>query len=134
MKDQYQRVAERTLTAASAMLNIPIDEMAAFCCYHAYESTASALAASKSQKHGYKVPHQVKLKTFWNCAETIGNNQMTDKIAQLNMEIGSLRNRLLYPREVDGEIKMPEDEVSPQQVRQLLKDVQEVVNWVGQQI
>jgi uncharacterized protein (UPF0332 family) len=134
MKDQYQRVAERTLTAASAMLNIQIDEMAAFCCYHAYESTASALAASKSQKHGYKVSHQVKLKTFWNCAETIGNNQMTDKIAQLNMEIGSLRNRLLYPREVDGQIKIPEDEVSPQQVQQLLADVQEVVNWVGQQI
>ena len=134
MKDQYQRVAERSLTAARVLLDSQIYEMAAFCCYHAYESTASALAASKSQKHGPRVPHQVKLKTFWNCAETIGSDQMTDKIAELNMEIGSLRNRLLYPREVDGQIKIPEDEVSPQQVEQLLEDVQEVVNWVGQQI
>ncbi len=50
------------------------------------------------------------------------------------MEIGSLRNRLLYPREVDGQIKIPEDEVSPQQVQQLIEDVQVIVNWVGQQI
>lgn len=134
MKYQYQRIAERTLTAASAMLDVQIDEMAAFCCYHAYESTASALAASKSQKHGYKVPHQDKLKIFLKCAETIGNDQMTDKITQLNEKIGSLRNRSLYPREIDGEIKIPEDEVFPQQVQQLLEDVQEVVNWVGQQI
>ncbi len=134
MKYQYQRVAERTLTAASAMLDIQIDEMAAFCCYHAYESTASALAASKSQKHGPKVRHEDKLKTFLKCSETIGNDQMTDKIAQLNMEISSLRNRLLYPREVDGQIKLPEDEVSPQQVERLLQNVQVVVNWVGQQI
>jgi uncharacterized protein (UPF0332 family) len=134
MKDEYQRVAERSLTAARVLLEAQIYEMATFCCYHAYESVASALATSKSKKHGPRVPHQVKLKTFWNCAETIGNNQMTDKIAQLNMEIGSLRNRLLYPREVDGQIKIPEDEVFPQQVEQLLEDVQVVVNWVGQKI
>jgi len=134
MKDEYQRVAERSLTAARVLLDIQIYEMATFCCYHAYESVASALATSKSKKHGPKVPHQVKLKTFWSCAETIGNNEITDKIAQLNVEIGSLRNRLLYPREVDGQINIPEDEVFPQQVQQLLADVQVVVNWVGQQI
>ncbi|MEB3309402.1 MAG: HEPN domain-containing protein [Snowella sp.] len=134
MKEQYQRIAERTLMAARVMLDSQIYEMAAFCCYHAYESVASALAASQSQRYGQKVKHQEKLKIFLNCAEIIGNDAITDKIAQLNLEVGSLRNKLLYPTEIEGRIETPEEVFTPQAVQEFWDDVQEIVNWVGQQI
>jgi len=61
MQEQYQYIAIRTLEAARINLESGVHEMAAFCCYHAYESSASALAASLNELHGKKSSHQNKL-------------------------------------------------------------------------
>ena len=136
MKQEYQRIAIRTLDAARVTLDAGINEIAAFNCYHAYESTASALAVSLHSPHGGGVHHKDKLNIFLQCVEQIGNDRILHQVRRLNGRIESLRNKLLYPTQsrYSQIIIIPENVITPEQVERLLQNVQVVVNWVGQQI
>lgn len=136
MKQEYQRIAIRTLDAARVTLNGGIHEIAAFNCYHAYESTASALAVSLHSPHGGGVHHRDKLNIFLRCVEQIGNDRVLHQVQRLNGQLESLRNKLLYPTQARYSqiIIIPENVITAQQVEGLIQNVQEVVNWVGQQI
>jgi HEPN domain-containing protein len=146
MQEQYQNIAIRTLKAARINLEGGIHEMAAFCCYHSYESSASALAASLNVPHGKKSSHKHKLNVFLECVKKKTKDVTFHKqVSTLNVKVGSLdgesqlilRDRLLYPEQPTNnskDVMIPENVITPQQVERLLQNVQEVVNWVGQQI
>ena len=136
MKQEYQRIAIRTLDAARVTLDAGIHEIASFNCYHAYESTASALAVSLHSPHGGGVHHKDKLNIFLQCVEQIGNDRILHQVRRLNGRLESLRNKLLYPTQArySQTIVIPENVITAQQVEGLIQNVQEVVNWVGQQI
>jgi HEPN domain-containing protein len=136
MKQEYQRIAIRTLDAARVTLDAGIHEIAAFNCYHAYESTASALALSLHSPHGGGVHHKDKLNIFLQYVEQIGNDRILHQVRRLNGRLESLRNKLLYPTQArySQTIVIPENVITAQQVEGLIQNVQEIVNWVGQQI
>jgi len=149
MQKQYQYIAIRTLEAARINLESGIHEMAAFCCYHAYESSASALAVSLNEPHGKGITHGHKLNVFLKCvkkrADVVGFHK---KVSTLNSTFQSIRgsiggskvpfrDRLLYPEQPTDnseDVMIPENVSTPEQVERLLQNVQELVNWVGQQI
>ncbi len=146
MQEQYQHIAIRTLEAARINLSSGIHEMAAFCCYHAYESSASALAASLNEPHGRQSSHKHKLNIFLQCVKKHTSiPRIYRQVSILNGQFLSLdgeskfffRDRLLYPEQPTNDsedVILPEGVITPQQVERLLEDVQEIVNWVGQQI
>ncbi len=146
MQEHYQHIAIRTLEAARVNLGSGIHEMAAFCCYHAYESSASALAASLNEPHGRQSSHKHKLNVFLQCVkrrtELVGLHK---QVSILNAKFLSLdgesklffRDRLLYPEQPNDnseDVMIPENVITHQQVEGLIQNVQEIVNWVGQQI
>ena len=55
-------------------------------------------------------------------------------LRQLNLLIGSARNKLLYPKLEEKRIKLPKDELSREQIERLVNDVEVIVNWVRQKI
>ena len=145
MQEQYQHIALRTLEAARINLESGIHEMAAFCCYHAYESSASALAASLNKLHGKKSSHRNKLYVFVECVKRCTNVvDFHRKVSALNATFLSMggskvpfRDRLLYPEQPTDnseDVMIPENVITPEQVERLLQNVQELVDWVGQQI
>ena len=146
MQEQYQHIAIRTLEAARINLRSRIHEMAAFCCYHAYESSASALAASLDEPHSRQSSHKHKLNIFLQCVKRCTQLvELHKQVSILNAKFLSLdgesklffRDRLLYPEKPTNnseDVMIPENVITPEQVQQLLADVQVVVNWVGQQI
>jgi len=145
MQEQYQYIAIRTLEAARINLESGVHEMAAFCCYHAYESSASALAASLNELHGKKSSHQNKLYLFIQCVKrctnVVGFHRKVSALNATFLSIGGskvpFRDRLLYPEQPTDnseDVMIPENVITPEQVEQLLEDVHEVVNWVRQQI
>lgn len=136
MQHEYQRIATRNLQAARIILDAGIHEIAAFNGYHAYESTASALAAAFNNRHGGNVRHREKLNIFLQCVATTNNRRIISQIQRINGRFESLRNRLLYPHQprYSQSISLPENVITPQQVERLLQDVQEIVDWVGEQI
>lgn len=134
MQEAYQEVAERTLLAARNLLEGNIHEMAGFCCYHAYESSASALAVKESRPHGQRVGHLQKLAIFREYANNLEEVEIRATLRQLNLLIGSARNKLLYPKLEEKRIKLPKDELSREQIERLVNDVEVIVNWVRQKI
>jgi HEPN domain-containing protein len=145
MQEQYQTIAIRSLKAANINLGSGIHEMDAFCCYHAYESSASALAASLNELHGKKSSHKNKLYIFIQSVKRCTNVvEFHRKVSALNatfLSIGGskvpFRDRLLYPEQPTDnseDVMIPENVITPEQVERLLQNVQEIVNWVGQQI
>jgi HEPN domain-containing protein len=145
MQEQYQNIAIRSLETARINLESGIHEMAAFCCYHAYESSASALAASLNELHGKGITHGHKLNVFLKCVKKRTNVVgFRTKVSALNAKFLPLggskvpfRDRLLYPEQPTDnseDVMIPENVITPEQVERLLQNVQEVVDWVGQQI
>ncbi|MFM7189866.1 MAG: HEPN domain-containing protein [Microcystaceae cyanobacterium] len=134
MQEAYQELAERSLLAARRLLEGDLHELAGFCCYHAYESSASALAVRLSKPHGKKVPnHRRKLHIFLECVPK-SNRQVRDQVRQLNLLLGSARDNFLYPTEEDEELRQPREHLDHEQIERLIGDVEQVVEWVGHQI
>ncbi len=134
MQEAYQEVAERALLAAKQLLESNLHELAGFCCYHAYESSASALAVNRSQPHGKEANHRRKLHIFLECVQREENRQIRDQVRQLNLRIGSARDNFLYPTEDTGQLFIPREYLPREQIERLISDVEQVVEWVGHQI
>jgi AbiV family abortive infection protein len=130
----YQDTAERHLVAARLLLNQGIYEVATFCCYHAYECSGCALLIAKGEVCGRTVHHAQKLQKFLKRAQTMNDTDMEEQIANLNGQISSLRNRLLYPRRDNRRIIRPNQEITQEQAEELLRDIKSVVEWVGNKI
>jgi AbiV family abortive infection protein len=130
----YQDTAERHLVAARLLLNQGIYEVATFCCYHAYECSGCALLIAEGEACGRTVHHAQKLQKFLKRTQTMNDTDIEEQIANLNGQISSLRNRLLYPRRDNRRIIRPNQEITQEQAEELLRDIQSVVEWVGNKI
>lgn len=113
----YLHEAERALLAADAALTALIQEKAAFLGYHAFESCGGAYCASRSVPYPTK-SHPRKVNTFKNASRREREGRM---IAQLAIELASLRNICLYPEALqDGTIRSPAEVLTAVQARRLL--------------
>ena len=59
---------------------------------------------------------------------------MEEQISNLNGQVSSLRNRLLYPRRNNRGILQPYQEITQEQTEELFRDIRSIVEWVGQKI
>lgn len=130
----YQNIAERHLVAAQLLLDQGIHEVATFCCYHAYECSGCALLTANGEACGRTVRHAQKLRKFLDQVQGMNNREIEEQISNLNEQITSLRNRLLYPRRVNRVIIQPHQEMTQEQTEELFRDIRFIVQWVGHQI
>jgi hypothetical protein len=130
LKNDYQRVAARSLDACDATLNAGIQEKAAFLAYHAFESTGCALAKHMGLPVGARIAHAKKIKNFTDAARTLGNEKA---VAALSVTLTGLRNSFLYPVEnfTTGGHDLPESKITQAQAKELRKRVGGIVKWVG---
>jgi len=78
--------------------------------------------------------HLQKLAIFREYANNLEEVEIRATLRQLNLLIGSARNKLLYPKLEEKRIKLPKDELSREQIERLVNDVEVIVNWVRQKI
>lgn len=133
LKNDYQRVAERSLAACDGTLRAGVQEKAAFLAYHAFESTGCALASHVGLPVGAKIAHAKKVKNFTDAARALGNEKA---VAALAVTLSSLRNSFLYPIEnrATGVHELPESKITLADAAQLRKRVGGIVGWVGRSI
>jgi hypothetical protein len=139
LKDDYQRIAERSLLAGSAALNAQVQEKAAFLCYHAFESSGCAFSAKNGRPIGPRISHDKKLNIFTNEIRVFRSH--TSKTyrdhyhlaLKLSIRLRSLRNDCLYPIQnpTTKTFARPDVAISQAQAHDLLRQVRQVVLWVG---
>ena len=114
--DAYIEVAERSLEAAGAALDSGVHENATFLAYHSLESAGGAFCVSRGVS--YPRGHRQKLKTFVAASR---RERFGRQAVQLAIELGSLRNLLLYPEALqNGSIRRPPEVLTPTQSRRLI--------------
>jgi hypothetical protein len=133
LKDDYQRIAHRSIDACDATLGVGIQEKAAFLAYHAFESTGCALSLSCGLRVGARISHVRKINIFRVAARRCHKER---QIASLAVVISGLRNFCLYPIEdpTSGAIQCPEHSITLTQARKLKQRVEGVVNWIDTRI
>jgi len=127
--DDYQHIAERSLSASDVTLAANLHEKAAFMAYHAFESTGCALAVHQGRKAGPRVTHPAKIDQFRLAAAPLGYGR---PVAALAFTLSNLRNTCLYPTPNGpaGSYALPEKAVTPAQAREIRKRVGGMVRWV----
>jgi len=130
LKNDYHRVAVRSLEACDGTLTANIQEKAAFLAYHAFESAGCALAGHMGLPVGPRIAHAKKIKHFTDAARALGKERA---VAALAITLSSLRNSFLYPIEnnTTGTYELPESKISAAQAKDLRKRVGGIVKWVG---
>jgi hypothetical protein len=122
----YVRVAERSLAAAQAALTSAVQEKAAFLGYHGFESIGGAFCTSRGIS--YPRGHGSKVNVFRNAAKF---EKFAKQVTRLAIEVASLRNRCLYPFPTGGGIvELPENVITPAQVKRLLGRVDTLVKRI----
>jgi len=130
LKNDYHRVAVRSLDACDGTLAANVQEKAAFLAYHAFESAGCALADHIGLPVGPRIAHAKKIKHFTDAAKVLGKEHA---VAALAITLSSLRNSFLYPIEnkTTGTYELPESKISAAQAKELRKRVGGIVKWVG---
>ena len=130
LKNDYHRVATRSLDACDGTLTTGVQEKAAFLAYHAFESAGCALAGHMGLPVGPRIAHAKKIKHFTDAAKALGKEH---SVAALAITMSSLRNSFLYPIENKTTLTydLPESKISIAQAKELRKRVGGVVKWVG---
>ena len=124
----YQRIAERSLLACNALIDVGIHEKATFLVYHAFESTGCALASNYGLKVGVGISHRDKLDKFKESTQISKNTDLVNGFLKVAVDLESLRNKVLYPKinRYGHIIKMPEEQVTLAQVKNLKNKVFEI--------
>lgn len=119
VKNEYKEICDRSLSSADACFGVKTHEHSAFLGYHAYESLGGAYCSAKSAT----VPkaHPAKLNAF---AATLKGHGEAHTVAQLNVQLASLRNLLLYPSlDAQGSLQAPKDVLTESQARNLVNKI-----------
>lgn len=124
MKDKYKEICDRSLSSADACFGVKTHEQSAFLGYHAYESLGGAYCSA----HNVTVPksHPKKLNSF---VVALRGKPEAHTVAQLNVQLASLRNLLLYPSlNAQGAVQAPKEVITETQARDLVKRVRGLRN------
>jgi hypothetical protein len=124
----YLRIASRALDAADAAADAGVQEKCGFLSYHAFESTGGAYCASRGVQY-HPASHRQKIERFVHQAK---GEQFAASVAQLAIEVSSLRNRLLYPVAYpDGSADVPENRISAAKAKRLAGRVRALTGRVS---
>jgi len=110
------------------MWDVGIHEKATFLVYHAFESTGCALASHYGLKVGIGISHRDKLDKFKESTQISKNTDLVNGFLKVAVDLESLRNKVLYPKinRYGHIIKMPEEQVTLAQVKNLKNKVFEI--------
>jgi hypothetical protein len=124
LSQSYRDIAERHLLAAKLTLDQDLSEIAAFHCYHAFESICCSALANRE----ISVPrdHASKLERF---RIHFGDSGFARQTNALVSPLRAIRNRALYPS-VRPNLRSPKDAFSSNTVSRLLVSVEAVVGLV----
>jgi hypothetical protein len=130
----YIDITKRSLCAADATLNANIQESVGFHSYHAFESIGGALCSFKMIK--YSKNHARKINQLVASSRTINIQQRTKiMIATLAIQLSSIRNECLYPKEFPGgTIRLPQQFVTLNQAMRILRQVKYITNIIQRHI
>lgn len=126
----YLKIAGRALDAAAACSDARVHEKAGFLAYHGFESAGGAYC----EHHGTTYPksHKRKVQEF---VAAVKRERFGKAVAQLAIELASVRNLLLYPRvRPDGSVCLPEDVITAAQARRLVGRLRALVGQVGRDL
>lgn len=113
--EAYIEVAERSLIASDGAHDNSIHEKATFMGYHAFESIGGAFCTNRGRS--YPLSHKRKINMFVHESR---HERYAQHIAQLAISYGSLRNAVLYPAELHGQITEPKNVISDPQSKRLV--------------
>lgn len=130
LKQAYLQVVDRSLDAADAALGESLQEFAAFSSYHAFESHGGAFCTAQGVK--YPLSHKKKILEFQKQALQGGfRGRIGRQVTVVATIVASLRNDMLYPRELGGAVyALPENAIdlkSAQRVRSRVRGLCKVV-------
>lgn len=111
----YLRIVQRSLDAADAVLAQALQEKAGFLAYHGFESLGGALCSRRGIP--YPRSHPGKLRQFVAASK---QDRFGFAAAQLMIELIALRNMLLYPEQLPGKVRRPEEIITVAQARRLV--------------
>ncbi len=130
LKDKYLQIAKRSLTAANDTRKR--QEKSGFHSYHAFESAGCAYIEHLGGNLGRGISHQAKLNKF--SIEATANLGAVDaqRINELTVTLGNLRNDFLYPvwNQASQDFDAPEIIITERQAQELKKRVALVVSSV----
>jgi hypothetical protein len=127
----YLRVAERSLDAGAHSVDGGFQEKAAFLAYHAFESVGGAFCEARGVRY-HPASHPGKLTRFIQSAR---QERFARAAATLASQVGSLRNRVLYPRAIgNGRVELPESVITAVQARRLLGRIRSLRKEVSEAI
>jgi hypothetical protein len=84
----YQRIAERSLLACDALIDVGIHEKATFLVYHAFESTG---CAHYGLKVGVGISHRDKLDKFKESTQISTNTNLVNGFLKVAVDLESLK-------------------------------------------
>ena len=125
----YKDIADRYGDSASTLANTA-HEVSAFAAYHAFES----IGAAWLRNLGRPVPrkHRSKLHEFSVRSKRL---KVGVAIAQLAVQIGSWRNKLLYPfRSAHGDYVASRQALTPAEAKRVVKRVRGVIREVSRNL
>lgn len=127
LHEAYLAVAERSMLAATALLDSHIQESATFYSYHAFESLGGALCEAKGiSYHPRKHPQKINL--FKTVAHRCG---IGVSVATVAIIVASIRNGCLYPSPTSsGSFETPDSKISHTAAKDILKRVKGIYKIV----
>lgn len=126
LAEAYIEVAERAILAAEGALRKAVQEKAGFLAYHAFESSGGAFCVSRGVP--YPKRHAKKLNVF---SQAVRRERFARQVAQLAIELLSMRELLLYPRPLqNGRIECPKGVITAGQAQRLLGRVNTLVGRI----
>jgi len=134
LRNAYIDITKRSLCAADATLNANIQESVGFHSYHAFESIGGALCSFRMIR--YSRNHVTKMNQFVASSRTINISQRNkNMIAALAIQLSSIRNECLYPKEFPGgTIRLPQHLVTLNQAVNILRRVKYITNLIQRHI
>jgi HEPN domain-containing protein len=118
----YIHIAERTINSSKTLANEGIQEISAFCSYHAFESIGGAVCSHLGLN--YPRNHHGKLNQFI-VASTKLDHRLTHNVSIIAITLNSLgRNDLLYPNSLpDGSFEIPEQQLTVSNAHDLVRRI-----------
>lgn len=137
-KEAYLKTAQRYLESAKKhqTLGIDIQEVIGFLAYHALESLAVAVIIHF--KSSIPLNHETKLRMFLgfckkNLAEYVNLKNLASVI--IRIEKSAYRSRFLYPEfKNENNYTLPQEQITPDEARLLIRDVDRIINQVTNSI
>ena len=120
--EAYVQIAERTINSSDSLAEQGLQEISAFCSYHAFESMGGAVCSRL--RLSFPRSHNGKMNQFVVASLRVGH-RFRHSVSTIAIILNSLgRNNLLYPNPLpDGSFEIPEQRLSVANARDLVRRI-----------